>query len=229
MGDETTRERVLQEGWGFGDSQDFIEEGTSDSRLVEIGFAVREIEQFFGPGDCYETYAPFLFKVSLFAGKDIFDHAYKEDHGKLESFAAVDSHQANALPVIADSFILKGFGVFNERLDVVKAGCCHYQLVEVFNLHVIGTGKIAVCHETIIIKGAPEQLDQFCRLQGFCIGNEWVDQMHELSNVFSDVGQFDGHGLQLIVKVQTRPWLKLVQLDNELSPDVAVGHVDDRF
>jgi len=147
-----------------------------------------EEKQFHGPADCHKADPPLLLQVSLFAGENVFDHANQEDHRKFKSFAAMNCHQADTLPVIAHSFILKGFGVFNERLDVVKAGCCHDQLVEIFDFNVIGTGKIAVCHETIIIECTPEQLDQFRWLKGISIGNEWVDQLNELSNVFPNVG-----------------------------------------
>ena len=217
MGDETRFGRVLRAGWGFGVPRISSRKMDSGGGLVEIGFGVGEIEQLHGPADRYKADSALFLQVALFAGKNVFDHAHQEHHRKFKSFAAVDSHQANTLPVIAHSFILKGFGVFDERLNVVKAGCCHDQLVEIFDFHVIGTGKIAVCHETIIIEGTPEQLDQFRRLKGFGIGNERVDQLNELPDVFPDVGQLDGHGLQLIVKVQTRPRLKLIQLGHELS------------
>ena len=92
-----------------------------------------------------------------------------------------------------------------------------------------GLGMIIVCHVAVIIEGTPEQLDQFCWLKGFGICYQRVDQLDELSNVFPDVRQLDGHGFELIVKVQTRPRLKLVQLSHELSADVTVGHVDDDF
>ena len=81
----------------------------------------------------------------------------------------MNGHQVHTLPVIAYSLILEGFGVINKRLNVVKPGCCHDQLIEVFDLHIIGTGHIIVGDVAIIIEGTPEQLDQFCRLKGFCI------------------------------------------------------------
>ena len=114
MGDVTRFGRVLRAGWRFGDAQNFIEEGTSGSWLVEIGFGVRQIEQFHGPGDRYKADSALFLQVALLAGQNVFDHAHQEHHGKFKSLAAVDSHQADTLPVIADSFILKGFGVFKK-------------------------------------------------------------------------------------------------------------------
>ena len=73
-------------------TEDFIEKDGTLGGCAQIGQRVTQIEQFFGPADRYETYAPFFLKVALLAGENVFDHTDKEDHRKLKSFAAVDSH-----------------------------------------------------------------------------------------------------------------------------------------